>query len=74
MTTEIARRSSFAASSLRMNPSAPARMASRATDSLLLPVSTIILILGQAARISGMTPAAISLLLVHLKKRQRRIA
>jgi tRNA uridine 5-carboxymethylaminomethyl modification enzyme len=30
--------------------------------------------LGQAARISGMTPAAISLLLVHLKKRQRRSA
>jgi tRNA uridine 5-carboxymethylaminomethyl modification enzyme len=30
--------------------------------------------IGQAARISGMTPAAISLLLVHLKKRQRRIA
>ena len=29
--------------------------------------------IGQAARISGMTPAAISLLLVHLKK-QRRIA
>jgi tRNA uridine 5-carboxymethylaminomethyl modification enzyme len=29
---------------------------------------------GQAARISGMTPAAISLLLVHLKKRTRRIA
>ena len=27
---------------------------------------------GQAARISGMTPAAISLLLVHLKKRTRR--
>jgi len=27
---------------------------------------------GQAARISGMTPAAISLLLVHLKKRPRR--
>jgi tRNA uridine 5-carboxymethylaminomethyl modification enzyme len=30
--------------------------------------------IGQAARISGMTPAAISLLLVHLKKRQRRSA
>ena len=30
--------------------------------------------IGQAARISGMTPAAISLLLVHVKKRQRRIA
>jgi len=30
--------------------------------------------IAQAARISGMTPAAISLLLVHLKKRQRRIA
>jgi tRNA uridine 5-carboxymethylaminomethyl modification enzyme len=30
--------------------------------------------IGQAARISGMTPAAISLLLVHLKKHQRRIA
>jgi tRNA uridine 5-carboxymethylaminomethyl modification enzyme len=30
--------------------------------------------IGQAARISGMTPAAISLLLVHLKKRTRRIA
>jgi tRNA uridine 5-carboxymethylaminomethyl modification enzyme len=29
---------------------------------------------GQAARISGMTPAAISLLLVHLKKHKRRIA
>ena len=29
---------------------------------------------GQAARISGMTPAAISLLLVHLKKANRRIA
>jgi tRNA uridine 5-carboxymethylaminomethyl modification enzyme len=28
--------------------------------------------LGQAARISGMTPAAISLLLVHLKKKARR--
>jgi len=27
--------------------------------------------IGQAARISGMTPAAISLLLVHLKKRRR---
>jgi tRNA uridine 5-carboxymethylaminomethyl modification enzyme len=27
--------------------------------------------IGQAARISGMTPAAISLLLVHVKKRQR---
>jgi tRNA uridine 5-carboxymethylaminomethyl modification enzyme len=30
--------------------------------------------IGQAARISGMTPAAISLLLVHLKKLKRRIA
>jgi tRNA uridine 5-carboxymethylaminomethyl modification enzyme len=30
--------------------------------------------IAQAARISGMTPAAISLLLVHVKKRQRRIA
>jgi tRNA uridine 5-carboxymethylaminomethyl modification enzyme len=30
--------------------------------------------IGQAARISGMTPAAISLLLIHLKKLQRRIA
>jgi tRNA uridine 5-carboxymethylaminomethyl modification enzyme len=30
--------------------------------------------IGQAARISGMTPAAISLLLVHLKKRERRTA
>jgi tRNA uridine 5-carboxymethylaminomethyl modification enzyme len=30
--------------------------------------------LGQAARISGMTPAAISLLLIHVKKRQRRSA
>jgi tRNA uridine 5-carboxymethylaminomethyl modification enzyme len=30
--------------------------------------------IGQAARISGMTPAAISLLLIHVKKRQRRIA
>jgi tRNA uridine 5-carboxymethylaminomethyl modification enzyme len=30
--------------------------------------------IGQAARISGMTPAAISLLLVHLKKRTRRTA
>jgi len=29
---------------------------------------------GQAARISGVTPAAISLLLVHLKKRQRERA
>ena len=29
---------------------------------------------GQAARISGVTPAAISLLLVHLKKRQRESA
>jgi glucose-inhibited division protein A len=28
--------------------------------------------IGQAARIAGMTPAAISLLLIHLKKRQRR--
>jgi len=27
--------------------------------------------LGQASRISGVTPAAISLLLVHLKKRRR---
>jgi tRNA uridine 5-carboxymethylaminomethyl modification enzyme len=31
--------------------------------------------IGQAARISGVTPAAISLLLIHLKKqRERRIA
>jgi tRNA uridine 5-carboxymethylaminomethyl modification enzyme len=30
--------------------------------------------IGQAARISGMTPAAISLLLVHLKRQTRRIA
>jgi tRNA uridine 5-carboxymethylaminomethyl modification enzyme len=30
--------------------------------------------LGQAARISGVTPAAISLLLVHLKKRKSRTA
>ncbi len=30
--------------------------------------------LGQAARISGMTPAAITLLLVHIKKRQRKSA
>ena len=30
--------------------------------------------IGQAARISGMTPAAISLLLIHVKKRQRRVA
>ena len=30
--------------------------------------------LGQAARISGMTPAAISLLLVHIKKRQLKSA
>jgi tRNA uridine 5-carboxymethylaminomethyl modification enzyme len=30
--------------------------------------------IGQAGRISGMTPAAISLLLVHLKKLKRRIA
>jgi tRNA uridine 5-carboxymethylaminomethyl modification enzyme len=29
---------------------------------------------GQAARISGITPAAISLLLIHLKKRERRAA
>jgi tRNA uridine 5-carboxymethylaminomethyl modification enzyme len=29
---------------------------------------------GQAGRISGMTPAAIALLLIHVKKRQRRIA
>jgi tRNA uridine 5-carboxymethylaminomethyl modification enzyme len=28
--------------------------------------------LGQASRISGVTPAAVSLLLVHLKKRGRR--
>ena len=27
--------------------------------------------LGQASRISGVTPAAISLLLIHLKKRRR---
>ena len=30
--------------------------------------------LGQAARIPGMTPAAISLLLVHIKKRQLKSA
>ena len=30
--------------------------------------------IGQAARISGMTPAAISLLLIHVKKRSRRSA
>jgi len=30
--------------------------------------------LGQASRISGMTPAAISLLLVHVKKRQLKSA
>ena len=30
--------------------------------------------LGQAARISGMTPAAIALLLVHIKKRQLKRA
>jgi tRNA uridine 5-carboxymethylaminomethyl modification enzyme len=30
--------------------------------------------IGQAARISGVTPAAISLLLIHLKKKQRQIA
>jgi tRNA uridine 5-carboxymethylaminomethyl modification enzyme len=30
--------------------------------------------IGQAARISGVTPAAISLLLVHVKKRQMKIA
>jgi tRNA uridine 5-carboxymethylaminomethyl modification enzyme len=30
--------------------------------------------IGQAARISGMTPAAISLLLIHAKKRRRRSA
>ncbi len=30
--------------------------------------------IGQASRIDGMTPAAVSLLLVHLKKRERRIA
>ena len=29
---------------------------------------------GQAMRISGVTPAAISLLLVHLKRGQRRVA
>jgi tRNA uridine 5-carboxymethylaminomethyl modification enzyme len=29
---------------------------------------------GQAARIPGMTPAAVSLLLIHLKKRDRKIA
>jgi len=28
--------------------------------------------LGQAARIAGMTPAGVSLLLVHLKKRANR--
>ncbi len=27
--------------------------------------------IGQAARISGMTPAAMSLLLIHVKKRRR---
>jgi tRNA uridine 5-carboxymethylaminomethyl modification enzyme len=30
--------------------------------------------LGQAARISGMTPAALSLLLIHVKKGRRRSA
>jgi tRNA uridine 5-carboxymethylaminomethyl modification enzyme len=30
--------------------------------------------LGQAARISGMTPAALSLLLIHVKKRRRHTA
>ena len=30
--------------------------------------------IGQAARISGMTPSAISLLLIHVKKQQRRRA
>jgi tRNA uridine 5-carboxymethylaminomethyl modification enzyme len=30
--------------------------------------------LGQASRISGVTPAAVSLLLVHLKKRSLRAA
>ena len=30
--------------------------------------------IGQAARISGVTPAAVSLLLIHLKKRRRQIA
>ena len=30
--------------------------------------------IGQATRISGMTPAAIALLLIHVKKRPRRIA
>jgi tRNA uridine 5-carboxymethylaminomethyl modification enzyme len=30
--------------------------------------------LGQAGRVAGVTPAALSLLLVHLKKRERRIA
>jgi tRNA uridine 5-carboxymethylaminomethyl modification enzyme len=30
--------------------------------------------IGQASRISGITPAAISLLLVHLKKSQRSTA
>ena len=30
--------------------------------------------LGQAARISGVTPAAVSILLVHLKKRALRAA
>jgi tRNA uridine 5-carboxymethylaminomethyl modification enzyme len=29
---------------------------------------------GQASRISGMTPAAVSLLLVHIKKRQLKSA
>jgi tRNA uridine 5-carboxymethylaminomethyl modification enzyme len=30
--------------------------------------------IGQASRISGITPAAISLLLVHLKRGSRRVA
>jgi tRNA uridine 5-carboxymethylaminomethyl modification enzyme len=30
--------------------------------------------IGQASRISGVTPAAISLLMVHLKKRRRRVS
>jgi tRNA uridine 5-carboxymethylaminomethyl modification enzyme len=30
--------------------------------------------IGQAARISGITPAAISLLLVHIEKQRRKIA
>jgi tRNA uridine 5-carboxymethylaminomethyl modification enzyme len=30
--------------------------------------------IGQAARISGVTPAAISLLLVHLRRRHKAVA